>query len=471
MKPSRTRSRIPRRLFLGGAGVVIGLPFLETLTPKKALGQESAAKKRFMAYFSPNGFDMADWRPTGTGTEFTLGPMMGPAPVEEGGGTGLEAFKNQLLIISGLQNTKQETTSGDHAGGIGSFLTNRTVPQAAGGTMGGPSIDYLISTHIGQDARRPYFAMGGEPPFWQGDGCDSGYPCAVGNHITFDMDGRNVPRTESPGEAFDLLFEGLDPTVSQAEVTRRYKTQSSVLDAVLQQSEELKTKLSYQDKPRLDEYLTSIREVERRIQNLQASGGAGCMIPERVESFNTEPEGYYYGASILGNHLESIEISHELLALALQCDSTRVISFMWGNMTSARNYDFIGATGGHHDISHHGGAADKVASLKKIGRWEYNRFAEFLARLQAMPDVDGRTVLDNTLIFQSSDISDGDSHNHDDMPVVLAGGGAGFTMGRHLDYTGNWFGELFLSIAQAYGVPNVATFGEYGMAPLTGLTV
>jgi hypothetical protein len=100
-----------------------------------------------------------------------------------------------------------------------------------------------------------------------------------------------------------------------------------------------------------------------------------------------------------------------------------------------------------------------------------DRFAEFLARLQAMPDVDGRTVLDNTLIFQSSDISDGDSHNHDDMPVVLAGGGAGFTMGRHLDYTGNWFGELFLSIAQAYGVPNVTTFGEHGMAPLTGLTV
>jgi hypothetical protein len=467
MKPSR--KRVSRRLFLGGASVAIGLPFLETLTPRHALGQEGAAPKRFVAYFSPNGFDMEDWRPIGTGAAFQFGPMMTAAPAEMGGGVGLEPFRDQLLLISGLQNTKQETTSGDHAGGIGSFLTNRTVPQAAGASMGGPSIDYLISTHIGQESRRPYFAMGGEPPFWQGDGCDSGYPCAVGNHITFDNDGLNVPRVESPGEAFDLLFEGLDPDASAADVARRYKTQSSILDTVLQQSTELSSKLSYQDRPRLEEYLTSIREVERRIQNLQ--NGGSCMIPTRVESFNTEPEGYYYGASILGDHLEAIEISHELLALGLQCDSTRVISFMWGNMTSARNYAFIGASGGHHDLSHHGGGAEKVGSLKKIGRWEYNRFAEFLQRLKDMPDLDGRSVLDNTLIFQSSDISDGDSHNHDDMPVVLAGGGAGFTMGRHVEYPGNWFGELFLAIAQAYGVPDVTSFGEHGTAPLAGLKV
>ncbi len=468
-----SRNRVSRRLFLGGASAVIGLPFLETLTPKQALGQAGMAPKRFMTYFSPNGFDMEDWRPIGTGTAFQLGPIMTAAPADMGGGAGLEAFKNQLLIISGLQNTKQETATGDHAGGIGSFATNRTVPIAAGGTMGGPSIDYLISTTENALAalKRPYFAMGGEPPFWQGDGCDSGYPCAVGNHITFDMEGRNVPRTESPGEAFDALFEGLDPMASAVDVTRRYKTQASVLDTVAQQATELEAKLSYQDKPRLQEYLTSIREVERRIQNQQTGGGGSCMIPTRVESFNTEPEGYYYGASILGNHLEAIEISHELLALALQCDATRVISFMWGNMTSARNYEFIGAPGGHHDISHHGGAADKIASLKKIGRWEYNRFGEFLARLAAMPDLDGRTVLDNTLIFQSSDISDGDSHNHDDMPVLLAGGGAGFTMGRHIDATGNWFGELFLAIGQAYGVPGLTSFGEHGAAPMPNLTV
>jgi hypothetical protein len=144
---------------------------------------------------------------------------------------------------------------------------------------------------------------------------------------------------------------------------------------------------------------------------------------------------------------------------------------MWGNMTSARNYAFIGASGGHHDVSHHGSAAEKIAYLKTVGRWEYNRFGEFLQRLKDMPDLDGRTVLDNTLIFQSSDISDGDSHNHDDMPVVLAGGGAGFTMGRHLEYPGNWFGELFLSIAQAYGVQGLATFGEHGTAALAGLTI
>ncbi|HTM46775.1 MAG TPA: DUF1552 domain-containing protein, partial [Polyangiaceae bacterium] len=330
--------------------------------------------------------------------------------------------------------------------------------------------DYLIANSYGNATLRPYFVLGGEPPFWQGDYCDSGYPCAVGNHITFDMQGNNIPRLESPGEAFDQLFAGLDPSASNDAAKKRAALDTSVLDLVLDQSTALQVKLSSQDKPRLDEYTNSIREVEQRIANLAMNGGGAgaCTPPMRVDSFGVSNN----GGQISGDHLGAINIAHDLMAIGLQCDSTRVMSFMWGNMTSARNYAFIGAAGGHHDISHHNGMADNIAKLQIIGQWEHNRFAEFLQRLAAMPDVDGRTVLDNTLIFLSSDISDGDAHNHDDMPVMLAGGGAGFTMGRQLTYAGGeWFGNLFVSIAQAFGVPNVTTFGEMGMGPLAGLTV
>jgi hypothetical protein len=455
-------------MFLGGAAVAIGLPFLETLTPRKALGQAAAAPKRFLGYFMPNGFDMDDFRPIGPSGPLQLGLMMQAAGADIGGGPGLEPLKEKLLVITGLQNTQQCCGPGDHSGGIGSFMTNRTVPNTAGAGMGGPSIDYLISQSYGNATLRPYFVMGGEPPFWQGDYCDSGYPCAVANHITFDMQGNNIPRIETPGEAFDQLFGGLDPTANSEAALRRAALETSILDLVDQQATSLAAKLSAQDKPRLEEYLTSIREVEMRISANPGSvgGGGACTPPTRVETFDLNADG-----SVSGDHLGAIQISHELMAIGLQCDSTRVMSFMWGNMTSARNYSFIGAAGGHHDISHHGGGAESVGKLKIIGRWELNRFAEFLQRLDGMIDVDGNTVLDNTLVFLSSDISDGDAHNHDDMPVILAGNAAGFTMGRHLEANGAWFGDLFISIAAAYGLQGVNTFGEMGTGPLAGLTV
>ncbi|HVJ16710.1 MAG TPA: DUF1552 domain-containing protein [Polyangiaceae bacterium] len=457
--------RYGRRAFLGGGSVLISLPFLETFAPRKALGQAGSAPKRFLGYLYPNGMVMDDWRPVGTGTDFTFGPSMGasgrvfndgrvPYPVEQDG-PGLEMVKNQLLILSGLQNTQQEEGPGDHAGGIGSLLTNRTVPRATDGDMGGPSIDFVISETIGKDTRVPYIAMAGEVARPSGTLCDSGFSCAVGDHITFDNDGKNLPRFDNPLLMFDQLFAGLDPNANQAAIEERRALDKSVLDLVVNEATALEAKLSYQDRPRLQEYLTSVREVERRITN--AASGVACTLPAQPTSeFNFQ------------DGRTTIDICHELMALAFQCDATRVISYMWGNSSNGRPHNFIDAPGGHHDISHHGGNPDNVGRLQRIDYWWFRRFSEFLIRLQGMSDVDGRSVLDNTLVFQSSDVSDGDAHNHDDMPVILAGGAAGFTLGRHVQYEGNWFGELFVSIAQAFGSP-ITTFGEHGMAPLAGL--
>jgi hypothetical protein len=459
-----------RRVFLGGASALIALPFLETFAPKKALGQVGAAPKRFLGYFYPNGMWMEDWRPTGLGTAFTLGTMFGPTgrafddgrqpfpPTQDG--PSLEMVKQQLLFISGLQNTQQQEGPGDHAGGVGSFMTNRTVPKTTNANMGGPSIDFLISQAIGQDTMRPYFVMSGEGSRPAGSLCDSGYSCAVADHVSFNQEGINLPRIENPGEMFDQLFEGLDPMANQQAILERRALNKSVLDLVAAEATALEGQLSRQDRPRLQEYLNSVREVERRISG-NMGAGAACMPPtKQATAFKFE------------DGRATIDVCHELMALAFQCDATRVISFMWGNSSNGRPHNFIDAPGGHHDISHYGGNQDSIARIRRIDYWWARRFAELLIRLQGLQDVDGRSVLDNTLVFQSSDISDGDAHNHDDMPVLLAGGAAGFTMGRHIDLTADdrWFGDLFISIGQAFGV-ELSTFGERGTAPISELVI
>ena len=432
-----------RRLFLGGAAVGVALPFFESLAPREARGQVATAPKRLLAYLAPNGFDMADFRPVGGTGPLTLGLMM----------TALEPVKDQLLVVSGLQNTKQDRPMGDHAGGIGSFLSNRTVVFDQE-KMGGPSIDQVVAAQVGGKTKLKSLELSGEVGFSDGY-CDSGYRCAVGNHISFDMTGTPLPKLFDTAAIFDRLFQGFDPGASAADAARRAKYEKSVLDNVLAQATELSGKLSASDKLKLNEYLNAVRDVEMRIG--VGEPGAGCMPPLRSEGALSDAQ----------RHV----VLNELIALAFQCNATHVASLMWGNMTSNRNYAFLGASGGHHDISHHGDNPDNISKLKVIGKWELDQLGALLSKLKSLPDSDGRSVLDNTLVFYSSDISDGDAHNHDDMPVILAGGGAGFAMGRHLQLPEKpHFGQLFVSIAQAFGA-NITQFGENGMSALSGLTV
>lgn len=433
---------LSRRLFLGGSAAMVSLPFFESLVPREARGQAATAPKRFLAYLAPNGFHMPDFRAApGTGA-LTLGPMM----------AALEPLKSQLLVLTGLQNTKQDRPMGDHAGGTGSFLSNRTVVFDQE-KMGGASVDQVVADQVGTKTKLKSLELSGEQGFSDGS-CDSGYRCAVGNHIAFDASGTPLPKLFDTAAIFDRLFQGFDAGASAADAARRAKYRRSVLDNVLGQATDLSGKLSATDKKKLEEYLSAVRDVERRIDT--GNSGVACMPPKRTEGKLDD----------VTRHA----VLADLIALAFQCNVTSVATLMWGNMTSNRNYAFIGASGGHHDISHHNDNPDNIAKLKLIGKWELDQLAVLLTKLKSLPDSDGRTVLDNTLVFYSSDISDGDAHNHDDMPVLLAGGGAGFTMGRHVEFPEKpHFGQLFLSIANAYGSP-ITTFGENGKAPLGGLT-
>jgi hypothetical protein len=482
-------TRYKRRAFLQGSSFALVLPFLETLAPRTARGQAIVAPKRLLMYLYPNGMWMNDWRPTGTGSTFQLGPAMGPKgrvfndglptafPTTEDG-PGLDAVQSNILIISGLQNNHQ-VGIGDHTGGFAAFGTDQVAPKTANAQLAGPSIDYVIAQKIGTTTARPNLAMSAQTLYPAGQLCDSGFSCAVSDHITFDQTGTDVPTFDNPGLTFKELFTNANPMGSAAATAAAQlrTVNKSILDLVTTEANSLTPQLSYQDRPRFAEYLASVRQVEQEIANASTASAMTCTLP-------TAPTGGY----VLSSGRQTITLVHQLIGLAFQCDATRVLSLMWGNSVCQRPYDFIGAPGGHHDNSHHGTNQTMISKIRRIDYWWFRRFSELIVSLKSMPDIDGRTILDNTLIFQGTDISDGDAHNHNDMPVILAGGACGFKMGQHLDFSaatpvtgngsqlappanagGHWYSELFITIALAFGV-NISTFGQNGKAALTGLT-
>jgi hypothetical protein len=439
----------------------------------------------------PNGMWMNDWRPTGTGSTFQLGPAMGPKgrvfndglptpfPATEDG-PGLEAVQSSIMLISGLQNNHQ-VGIGDHSGGFAAFATDQVAPKTSNAILAGPSIDYVIAQKIGQTTARPNLALSAQTLYPPGQLCDSGFSCAVSDHITFDNTGTDVPTFDNPGLTFNELFANANPmgnAAAAAAAAQARTVNKSILDLVTAEATNLTPQLSYQDRPRFAEYLASVRQVEQQIANAStASPAMSCTLP-------TAPTGAY----VLTAGRQTITLVHQLIGLAFQCDATRVLSLMWGGSTCQRPYDFIGAPGGHHDISHHGTNQTMISKIRRIDYWWFRRFSELIVSLKSMPDVDGRTILDNTLIFQGTDISDGDAHYHNDMPVILAGGAGGFKMGQHLDFStagtvvgngsqlmapanaaGHWYSELFITIAQAFGV-SISTFGQNGKAALASLT-
>jgi hypothetical protein len=422
----------------------LGLPFVESLLPREARGQAVQPPKRFIGYFVPSGMLMDEWTPSGTGGNWQAAGLLAP----------LSPFQAQTNVLTGLRNTKQEDNLGDHAGGTGAFLTGRTVPRHQT-VMGGPSIDQVIAAALGQDTSLPSWQLGGEGGTPAGS-CDSGYPCSFANQISFTEAGVAIPKVQSVADAFQRLFAGGDVTADPVEVSRRAALKVSMLDVVLEEAQALAPQLSVQDRPKVEQYLSSLRDVEHRVQ-LLVENPAQCaaVVP-----------------SAPANDDQLIETMSDLMALAFQCDLTRVITFQWGNAASNRNYGFRDPTivDGHHNLSHHQGLTDKLDQLRTIDTWQIEKLAYLLGKLEAIEDIDGNNALHNSLIFYSSDISDGDLHNHDDMPVLLLGQGGGTVpSGRHIVYDDQpWFANLFVSIANALGVP-LETFGENGDGPLDGI--
>jgi hypothetical protein len=315
----------------------------------------------------------------------------------------------------------------------------------------GVSLDQVIAGQVGAATRFASLELGLEGGSAAG-GCDSGYSCAYARNIAWAGPSSPLPKVTSPRVAFDRLFAGYDPAATQAQIEERIARDRSVLDYSLDQATSLRGKLGRTDQGKLDEYLTAVRELEMRLDDPAVTCTPGAAPGD-------DPDVRVRVQNML-----------DLVALAYQCDLTRVVTFMLGNAGSNRTYPFLDIPDAHHEISHHQDDPAKIAKLQTIDTWEVEQLAYLLGKLKAMTDVDGTPVLDSTCVFFSSEIEDGNSHSHYNMPIVVAGkAGGAFKTGRHVVYDGDPpVANLFLSILGAFGV-GAPTFGDDGTAPLAGL--
>ncbi|QRN98201.1 DUF1552 domain-containing protein [Archangium violaceum] len=438
--------KLSRRTLLRGLGTLMALPVLEQMVPSVARAAEpGAAPRRLAVFYVPCGIYMPNWTPRGTGRDWALSPTLQPlAPV-----------KDDVLVLSGLSHEPGRPDQfGHHAAGTGAFLSCVKIHKASheSDVRAGVSMDQIAARALRSHTRLPSLELGNDG----GDGtgsCDANFSCAYARNIAWAAPTSPVAKDTHPRSVFDRLFAGFDPDATRAQLEKRKAYEQSILDFVREDAQALKQKLGTRDRRKLDEYFTSVRELELRVEALDQQAPT-CSKGPRPE--NTE------------DVRQKTKVMCDLMVLAFQCDLTRVATFMLGNGRSDRVYDFLGLTSGHHTYSHHQHVPENHAALAKIDRWEVEQFSYLLQRMKSVQEGDA-TLLDNSLVYFGSEVADGNSHGHSDMPVLLAGRGGGtVTPGRHVRYGGKPVANLFISMLQSVGV-NVNGFGDDGSAPLPNL--
>ncbi|MHC5011973.1 MAG: DUF1552 domain-containing protein [Planctomycetota bacterium] len=441
---------IPRRTFLRGLGTAMALPLLDGMVPSLRADEdtrnEGQAPRRLVFVFVPNGIHMQDWTPEREGSDFELPSTLAP----------LGPVKDHLLVLSGLTHDKARANGdgpGDHARSSACFLTGAQPRKTAGSDIHvGVSVDQVAAQAIGSATRFPSLELGCEPARQSGN-CDSGYSCAYSSSISWRTPHSPMGKEIHPRLAFDRLFAfGGDAASAAAQAERRH-TRRSILDFVRDDAARLERRLGRADRRKLDEYLTAVRELERRIDLAEDGTEADALdIPEAM------PRDYR----------DHVRLMNDVLVLALRSDLTRIATFMFANEGSNRSYPFVGVRGGHHEISHHGGDRAKIQGIRTINRFHTSQLSYLLQALAAVEEGEG-TLLDNCMLVYGSGISDGNRHNHDDLPILVAGRGGGtIAPGRHVRYPRETpLCNLFLSLLDRMGVRRQA-FGD-GTGRLPGL--
>jgi hypothetical protein len=429
--------RLSRRAVLRGVGTALALPWLEAMAPAVSLGGDAprAALPRRMAFlYVPNGVHMPDWTPAETGARFALPPTLQP----------LEPFRRELLVLSGLaqQNASpMGDEGGDHARSLACFLTGTHALKTDGANIrAGVSIDQVAAFQVGHQTRLPSLELGIDPSAQAGS-CDSGYSCAYSSNISWKSANLPMAKEIDPRQVFDRLFGCRLPEVSPAERLRRERYERSILDFVREDARQLQSQLGNGDRHKIEEYLSAVREIERRIDRYESADGGARPAP-----------GVSRPGGLPADLREHIRLMLDLMAVALQADVTRIVTFMFANEASNRAYPFLNVPDGHHDLSHHGRDPKKHEKIRAINRFHIEQLAYLLGKLKSMKEGDG-TLLDQVMIVYGSGISDGDRHNHDDLPIILAGKGGGtITTGRHINYGSVPLNNLYLSMLDRMGV-------------------
>ncbi|HEX7450281.1 MAG TPA: DUF1552 domain-containing protein [Pirellulales bacterium] len=440
---------IDRRHFLRGVGAAVALPAFESLRPVSVWAAEPAAKLATTAsgaplrtafVFFPNGAIPGAWWPREEGSQFAWSRTLQP----------LEPFKNSVQVLGGLDHLNAEPGpdgAGDHARGGGTFLTGVRLKKSATDIRAGISIDQALAREVGHLTRLSSLELTCDAVRKSGS-CDSGYACAYQFNLSWSSPTTPMTPEANPRLAFERLFGEGPPGERHANLLRRQQQQRSVLDFVREDARAMQRRLGARDNDKLDQYLTGIREIETRIA--------------KAEAFGDSPDpGVDAPAGVPAEYAEYVRLMYDLLLLAFQSDSTRVGTLLLAHDGSNRSFEDIGISEGHHDLTHHQDRAEWIQKVSDIDLWYARQFAGFLDRLNQTVDVDGNSLLHNSMIVYGGGNADANRHTHSNLPIVLAGAGGGtLKTGRYVKHGGQPVTNMFLSLADRCGVRSLESFGD-----------
>lgn len=419
-----TKKHLDRRTVLRGMGFAIGLPLLDAMVPAAtALANTAAAPRPRIGFtYFPHGAVMARWQPKETGTTFELPQILKP----------FEPYKKHMTIVTGLRNKAGESPS-PHAIIAGTWL-GCVPPAVSQQPKAGTSADQVAAQHLGQDTTLPSIELAGEGG---GGACDPQFGCSYSGTIAFRTPSQPLPMENNPRKAFYRLFGQGDNATERHSIIEET---GSILDYVAQNAADLKKQLGVSDKAMVDDYLDSVREIERRVQKQKEKESSGIKLPDAPSGVQED----------FGKVLDTM---FDMIALAYQANVTRVTTFMMAKEVSMRTYNQIGVPDAFHPLSHHQNDPGKLDRLAKVQTYHSEAYARFLKRMASTPDGDG-SLLDHSILVYGSNMSNSDLHNNDPLPIAVFGHGYGkIKGGQHLHYPQDTpLANLWLTLLQRAGV-------------------
>ena len=439
--------QISRRTFLRGAGASLALPWMESM----AAGKSGKSPVRMACLFMPNGVNPKGWTPKGSGSKFELSPILKP----------LAALQGDILVLSNLRNKASDTGDGHYVKTSG-WLTGTTITKTTGKDLnaGNRSLDQVAAEKIGHHTVLPSLELGIDP-VTTGVDTNVNYTRVYGSHISWSSATNPVPCEINPRSAFDRLFRKKNRNKKQSDDDR------SVLDLVLEDARALRSKVGKVDQQKLDQYLESVRSVEKRIladeRSLSAGDNADPAAQKALEELNAKinkafgstDESKQLGSRPRFDHTEHVRLMMDIMVLAFWTDSTRVSTFMFGNAVSGKNFSFLdGVSGGFHEISHHQNNPKQLAQYQLINIWHMQQYAYMLEQMKAI-DEGGKSLLSNSMILCGSPLRDGNRHEPRNVPTVIAGqAGGSVKTGRHLEFDkGTPLCNLWVAMLDRVGAP------------------
>ena len=435
---------ISRRTVLRGLGTAMALPWLEAMTSPAPLianvtrrAAVASPPVRMAFLYVPNGMHMPDWVPQGPGgRDFKTQSIMEP----------IAEFRDKMNIFSGLSLRGAKALGdggGDHARSVAAFLTGAHPKKTHGSDIrNGISVDQVAADKIGYLTKLKSLELGTEGSS-KGGRCDSGYSCLYTSNISWRTDTSPLSKEINPATVFERLFGNGNEGESLRSLAKRESKRKSILDFVHGEAKSLSQALGTQDRRKLDEYLYAVRDIERRMHNIEKLGSSG-------EDFSDYPR----PVGVPREYAEHVKLLFDMMILAFQTDSTRICSFMYANAGSNRSYRNLSIREGHHTISHHGKSQEKQQKISKINQYHMSLAHHLISKLDSIQEGDG-TLLDNCMIMYGSGIADGNAHAHDNLPIAMFGGGGGtIQTGRYIRIRhGTPLTNLYRSMLERVGAP------------------